>query len=187
MEWMHENIEHVLVALLLVSRLGDVVSTFLVSPGLKLESNPVAKRLGWRFILPSLVICILPYFSLPLAVGILAPSLFVSASNLSKVWAARAMGEEGYLDHLVSLARRTTPRQAYMPLVAASLFTMLAGWTLMFLGAEPPNELAQWFGFGIILYGGIQLLYGALSVRRMFRLAGEREDLEEQGGSRPGG
>ena len=170
-QFFHDNLEHVLFALLLIARLGDIGSTFLISPELKLEANPIARRLGWRFIVPSLLICIVPYLSTPVAVGILAPSLFISASNIGKLWMVRAMGEEGYLDHLTRIAAGTRLRQALFPLWAMALFTMLAGATLIFLSASPPNQLAAWFGFGIVLYGIVQMLYGTLAFRRIFKRA----------------
>jgi len=172
-EFFHANLVHCLFVLLLISRLGDMVSTFLVSPNLRLEANPIARRLGWRFIVGSLVVCVIPYFSPEAAVAILAPSLLVSASNLSKAWSARAMGEEGYVAHVLNLALRTTLPQALLPLWAASAFIILAGITLVLLAAEPWNELCRWFGLGMVLYGIVQATYGALSLRAMFRRAAE--------------
>jgi hypothetical protein len=65
---LYDNLPHVLCGLLLVSRIGDVLSTYLLTPSLALEANPVVRKLGWRFAVLSLGACVVPYFSLPVAV-----------------------------------------------------------------------------------------------------------------------
>src|SRR5208337_445540 len=100
----HSNFEHLLCALILVSRLGDIGSTYLITPKLKLEANLVAGKLGWWFAAATLLVCLVPYYSAPLGVVVLVPSLLVSASNTSKIWFVRAYGESEYHDLLCRLA-----------------------------------------------------------------------------------
>jgi hypothetical protein len=40
---------HITAVLVLLSRLGDIVSTRLVTPTLQLEANSIARHLGWRY------------------------------------------------------------------------------------------------------------------------------------------
>src|SRR5262245_34272963 len=87
------NLQHVLAALILLSRAGDVVITLLVSPTLQLESNPLARRFFRVVAVLSFAFCLVPYYSTALAVMVLVPSLLVSASNLGRGWVARALGE----------------------------------------------------------------------------------------------
>ena len=41
---------HLLAALVLLSRVGDVLSTYLISPTLLLESNAFVRRFGWHLL-----------------------------------------------------------------------------------------------------------------------------------------
>jgi hypothetical protein len=45
---------HILARLVFLSRVGDIGSTWLVTPKLLLEANPFVRRLGYRFALPLL-------------------------------------------------------------------------------------------------------------------------------------
>ncbi len=87
-----ENFTVVLAALILVSRLGDILSTYLVTPSLKLEANLLLRKLGWRFAVATTLIALVPFYNTALGVMVLVPSLLVSASNLQKVWAGESHG-----------------------------------------------------------------------------------------------
>jgi hypothetical protein len=52
----HVTIEQLLCALILVARLGDIGSTYLVTPNLLLEANPVVRKLRWPFALATLLL-----------------------------------------------------------------------------------------------------------------------------------
>ncbi len=54
-------------ALLLLCRGMDILSTWVATPNLVLEGNPIAKKLGWRWGIPlNLVICFaLAFWPLP--------------------------------------------------------------------------------------------------------------------------
>jgi hypothetical protein len=41
------QLPHAVAFLLLLARIGDVGSTYLISPTLKLEANPIIRRLRW--------------------------------------------------------------------------------------------------------------------------------------------
>jgi hypothetical protein len=55
-EFLHGNLEYLLALLILLGRFGDVRSTRMISPALKLEANPVAKRF---IFLPSILLPVL--------------------------------------------------------------------------------------------------------------------------------
>ena len=172
-QFIYGNIEHVLCALVLVSRLGDVVSTRLATPKLKLEANPIAKKLGWWFIAATLGLCVVPYFHRGAAVVILTVSCLVSASNITKLWAIRALGEDEYHRHMMRMARKAKPLYAMGGLVVASLFIVLLGATQMMLSGNPSECWGYWFGLGILTYGFAMLIYGPLAYRRFFKQAGK--------------
>ena len=77
-EMLFGNLEHLLCVLILAARLGDIVTTYLVTPRLKLEMNLIVRRLGWKFAFSSLALCLVPYYSVDISLIILVPSLLVS-------------------------------------------------------------------------------------------------------------
>src|SRR5689334_3080900 len=96
-----------LCVLILVGRIGDIGSTYLITPKLELEGNLIAHKLGWKFAILTLLICLIPFYSLPFGVMALSASLFVSASNISKIWIVRTYGETEYWELLMNLARKS--------------------------------------------------------------------------------
>ncbi len=166
----YENLPHVLCALLLLARIGDVGTTYLVTPTLELEANPIARKLGWPFALLSLGACLLPYVHMPLAVSALVTFLLVSASNAGKIWIVRTIGEKAYATSLLDLARKSKLSHALLGLAASTFFVALAGGTiLLFYPSE--DEWGFWLGLGVLLYAGARWFYGTLAMIRLFRRA----------------
>src|SRR5438445_7509606 len=83
--------------LLLVSRGMDVLSTWVATPNLLLEGNPIAKKLGWRWGLPiNLGVClVLAFWPLP-AIVISTTSVLVAARNFQSAWLMRSLGAQAY-------------------------------------------------------------------------------------------
>jgi hypothetical protein len=170
-EFIFDHLEHVLCALLLVSRLGDIGSTYLVSPTLQLEANPIARRLGWRFIVLTTGACLIPYVSIDLALMALVPFLMVSAGNTAKIWVVRTMGELEYKNMLLRLAARSKVSYAILGAVASALFIILAGLVICFFYPDPVEDPGYWLGAGLMLYGFVVGFYGSLSFARLFKQA----------------
>jgi hypothetical protein len=158
---------HLLAALVLLSRLADVISTYLVSPTLALEANPLARRGGWPFALSTLLVCLLPYYSTATGVVALTVSMLVAGSNLSRCWVARALGEAEYRAMFVRAASRGERHWSIVLVLASSLCPAIVGLLLMWLSS--PNEWGYWFGTGILLYGAAIAVYGTAFVVRLFR------------------
>ena len=170
-EFIENNLEHVLCVLLLISRLGDIISTYLVSPKLKLEANPIAKRLGWRFCLLTVLVCLLPYYDTDIAIVVLVPSLLASSANIGKFWIVRTMGEDEYYRRLLEFARKSKLSQALFSVFMSSFFIILAGLVLLVLCSYPEGDSGYWFGIGMILFGFIVMLYGSNFFRVLFKKA----------------
>ena len=68
---MFEPYVHVIAALAVISRIADVLSTYLVTPTLKLEANSIARRFGWWYALLTILIGFVPYVSPALGVVVL--------------------------------------------------------------------------------------------------------------------
>lgn len=95
-EFLANNLVHVVAFATLISRLGDIGTTFLVTPTLKVEANPVVRRFGWRYALATAAVALIPYYSIHGGVIILTVSFLIAASNASEAMLARFMGEEKY-------------------------------------------------------------------------------------------
>src|ERR1051325_10169256 len=97
-----------LLALLLVSRGMDVLSTWVATPNLVLEGNPIAKKLGWRWGLPLNIgfALALAFWPLP-AIVISTTSVLVAARNFQSAWLMRSLGEQVYRDWHVERIQET--------------------------------------------------------------------------------
>src|SRR2546427_6315669 len=95
-------------ALVLLCRGMDVLSTWVATPNLVLEGNPVAKLLGWRWGLPvNLAVCVaLAFWPLP-AIVLSTTSILVAARNFQSAWLMRTLGEEAYRDWHVERIQET--------------------------------------------------------------------------------
>jgi hypothetical protein len=172
----HVKLEHLLCGLILVSRLGDIGSTYLVTPRLKLEANPIVQKLGWWFAVATLLVCLIPYYSTAMGIVILIPSLMVSAANTSKIWFIRAYGEGEYYELLLRLARKTRLSSALIPMIVAAGFTAVIGLVLLLLSPDPGHDWGYWFAFGFLVYAFIIGFYGCIFVIRLYRNAGNTDE-----------
>lgn len=182
-EFVQRNVESVLCVLLLVARIADVGSTWLVTPRLLLETNPIARRLGWPFALATLLACLVPYLEPAIAMAMLPPFLLVSAANVERAWAVRAVGEAEHFERLRTLVASARTSRIVAANVTAAALTILCGATLMAFSHGPlllsevrdavfevfAAVAAWWFGFGIVAYGLTKLVYGTLFVLRLRR------------------
>jgi hypothetical protein len=166
----YDHLDIVLCVLILISRVGDIGTTYLVSPNLLLEANPVARRLGWKFALLTLLVAGVPFFSLQAGILVLVPSLLVSASNASKIWMARAYGEKEYRELMLQAARRSKLAFALGTVWGVAGIFALTGAVLLFFC---PDERSGgfWFAWGILLYALVIVIHGSLGVIRIFKLA----------------
>jgi hypothetical protein len=153
--------------LLLVARGMDILSTWVATPNLVLEGNPLAKRLGWRWGIPlNLAVCFgLAFWSVS-AIAVSTTSVLVAARNFQSAWLMRSLGEEVYRDwHLARI--QETRITLYL--------SCLAGNTLLTAGV---GLAVVWFstklvpfavGLGIIAYAVAVAFYTLLAVWRMRR------------------
>ncbi|MFO1461327.1 MAG: hypothetical protein U1G08_18225 [Verrucomicrobiota bacterium] len=87
----------VLAGIAAFGRGSDLLSTYLATPGLILEGNPIARRLGWRWgvALNALVVVLAAGWPV-LVVSLATTSILVAARNLQSAWLMRSMGEWNY-------------------------------------------------------------------------------------------
>ena len=141
------NLVHVVAFATLISRLGDIGTTFLVAPTLSVEVNPIARRLGWRYAIATLGVAALPYYSIHGGIVVFTASFLVAASNASEAMVARFLGEEKY----AALNREAMQRLPVLPglsllCLPAIFFLMLGLMLLLFF----PGSSYGW-GFDIAM------------------------------------
>jgi len=160
-EFILDNIEHVLCVLILGARLADIASTYLATPSLKLEANPVVKRVGWSLPLVSVMVCVIPYLSVGVGMVVLVVSLWVSADNIARLWFIHALGESAYHDMIQRALDRGSPRELLLTMYAKTICILVLGSLLCVLAyASPEPPLSFWFGVGILSYALIGLWMG---------------------------
>jgi hypothetical protein len=161
----------VMFALLLVARGMDFLSTWLATPNLVLEGNPLAKKMGWKWgALVNFALCVAFAFWPLTAIIVVTAGLLVAAHNFHSAWLMRSMGEAAYREWFSERIAQTR-----MPLYVACLLgeTLLTGaiGAALILFSEM-DSIAFAIGFGIVAYAGIVLFYTALSLWRQRRPMG---------------
>ena len=151
-EFITNNYKHILFVMLLISRLSDIGTTYAATPKLMMEANPLVRKFRWKFAwITTLIVCFSPYVSPGLAIAIIVASFLVSASNASKIWIARALGEEKMHALFLDAAGKSNPRSSlFFITLPAIFFLILAG--SLFYAYPDPHEFAYFFACGIFAY-----------------------------------
>lgn len=167
----HEGLKFTLAVLILISRLGDIGSTYLASPKLELESNGIIRRLRWPFAVLTILVFVIPYWDIGSGIVIMVASLLVAASNSSKIWLIRAMGETEYFALMVRMAARAKPIHSLIYSLMPALFMGILGETIMYLYPSENADLGYHVGLGILGYALVVAFYGPTTFWR-YRKAG---------------
>ena len=165
---MSMTLENGLALIILVGRLGDVLSTLFVTPNMALEGNPVARRFKWPTMVGGFALCIVPYFDILLAIMVAVPSLLVTASNLSRGWMARALGEREVEAIILRAVARGSLATTLEMVWTAAVFVLLAAGLLVWL-SWGGDDVALYFALGLGLYGLAVAIHGSFFFIRVFR------------------
>ena len=160
-----------LLALLLFARSTDFLSTWVGSPQLILEGNPLAKKLRWKWsIALNLAICF-AVASWPLPAIIVATmSVLLAARNFHLAWLMRCLGEERYRDWFMERMDETQPGLFLFCLMAQTLLTAAVGGALMFFSTFE-HEVPFGIGMGIVTYAVAVAVYTLLALWRNRRVS----------------
>lgn len=167
---MFEPYVHVIAALAVLSRIADVLSTYLVSPTLKLEANSIARRLGWWYALLTILIGLIPYVSPPLGVVVLTTSFMVASANASKILIARALGEEEMAALSLRVILATPPWPGLLFLLLPGIFVALLGGSML-LFYPLGTEWGYYFALGMLVYALAIFVWYPLNYFRVRALA----------------
>src|SRR5678816_2791256 len=115
-----------MILLLVFSRGMDFLSTWVATPNLVLEGNPIAKILGWRWgAVVNIAICLGMAFWPATAIAVSTMSVLVASRNFQSAWLMRSMGEEHYREWHVARIHET-PIVLYLVCLAGNTLLIAA-------------------------------------------------------------
>jgi hypothetical protein len=154
--------------LLLLARGADLLSTWIATPTLLLEGNPVARRLGWRGGLAVNLIASLGCATIPFAaVIVITTSLLVASRNLQWAWIMHNWGENNYRDWY-AYQLSTSPLPLYLACLLGQSITVAAIGSALLL-SSPLGSIPCAIGIGMLVYALAVLLYSSLATYRIRR------------------
>ena len=169
-------------AILVFGRGMDFLSTWVATPTLALEGNPIAKRLGWKMgALVNVLLCF-TFAMWPItSIIITTTSVLVAARNLQQAWLMRTLGEEGYrLWFVQRLVEANLPFYIFS-LIGQTVLIALIGSALIYFSEFTEVQpvvttsilvIPFSIGVGIVGYAITVLFYTLLSVWRIRRSMG---------------
>jgi hypothetical protein len=154
-----------LLACLIGARSMDFLSTWVATPNLVLEANPIAKKMGWRIgLLVNAILC--AFFALwPLpSIVITTTSLLVAARNFQSAWLMRSLGENEYRFWMGErLAQAPRALFLFCLFAQASLLGLLGSGLMYFARFQ---LVPFGVGMGMVTYAFAILVYSLLSMWR---------------------
>mgnify|MGYP001766768618 CR=1 FL=1 len=165
--------------LLFVTRGMDFLSTWVATPNLVLEGNPLAKKLGWRWGIPlNLALCVgFAFWPLP-AIVISTTSALVAARNFQSAWLMRSLGEHLYREWHLERVQETSVTLYLFCLFGQTALTAGVGAAVVYFSEWRLVPLA--IGLGIVAYALAVAFYTVLGIWRMRRSAILTARLEER-------
>jgi len=154
--------------LLIASRGMDFLSTWVATPNMLLEGNPIAKKLGWKWgILLNFALCLgFAFWPLP-AIVISTTSALVASRNFQSAWLMRSLGEQPYRDWHLERVQETSVTLYLFCLFAQTALTGGVGAAVICFSEWRLVPLA--IGLGIVAYALAVAFYTLLGIWRMRR------------------
>jgi len=159
-----------LFVLMLISRGMDVISTWVATPNMVLEGNPVAKKLGWKWGIPlNVAICFwFAFWPMP-AIVVSTTSVLVAARNFQSAWLMRSLGEHLYREWHIQRVQETSVTLYLFCLFGQTLLTAVVGAAVIFFTDKNRQPILLAIGWGIIGYAAAVLFYTLLGIWRLRR------------------
>jgi hypothetical protein len=159
-----------MLVVLFFSRGMDFISTWVATPKMVLEGNPIARRLGWRWGIPVNVLLCFGFALWPFpAIVIATTSLLVAARNFQSAWLMRSMGEENYRDWHRQRIQETTATLFLFCLFGQTGLMALIGGVVVYFATHEMHAVLLAVGFGILGYAVAVAFYTMLGMWRMRR------------------
>ena len=159
-----------MLALLVFSRGMDFLSTWIATPNLVLEGNPLAKKLGWRWglVLNVAMVVVLALWPLS-AIVVATASVLVAARNFQSAWLMRSLGEDAYREWHVQRVEETRVTLYLICLAGNTVLTAAVGAGLIYFSQLQLVPFGV--GMGMIAYAIAVAFYTLLAVWRIHRAA----------------
>ena len=163
--------DYCLMLLLLVFARGmDFLSTWIATPNLVLEGNPLAKKLGWRWGLLFNIVLVSVLAMWPLsAIVVATASVLVAARNFQSAWLMHSLGEEIYRRWHVERVQETRITVYLLCLAGNTLLTAGVGAALIYFSNLRLVPFA--IGMGMVAYAVAVAFYTLLAIWRIRRAA----------------
>ena len=162
----------IMLAILAFSRGTDFLSTWVATPHLVLEGNPIAKWLGWKWGAVVNVVLVTSLAMWPIsAIVVSTASVLVAARNFQSAWLMRSMGEDAYRDWYVQRMSETRISLYLFCLAVNSVLPAAVGVALILFSTTRDYVLIvpMGIGMGIIAYAVAVIVFTLLSVWRSRR------------------
>jgi hypothetical protein len=163
-------------ALLVFSRGMDFLSTWIATPNLVLEGNPLAKKLGWTWgLIVNVALVILLAMWPVAAIVVSTASVMVAARNFQTAWLMRTLGEHSYRDWHVERVQETRISVYLFCLFGNTLLTAGVGLAIILFSRTETGELPlvpMAIGMGIVSYALAVVFYTLLAIWRLRRAMG---------------
>ncbi len=169
------RIYFLMLALLAFSRSMDFLSTWVATPNLVLEGNPIAKKLGWKWglLLNVVLVALLALWPLS-AIVVSTASVLVAARNFQSAWLMRSLGEHSYRDWHIERVQETRPTLYLFCLAGNTLLTAAVGAAIIFFSRTQTGEwplVPLAIGMGVVAYAIAVAFYTLLATWRLHRAA----------------
>jgi len=158
-------------ALLVVARGFDFLSTWIATPNLLLEANPIARKLGWRggLALNAGTCLVFAMWPVP-AMVIMTASVLVAARNFQSAWLMCGLGEAAYRAWLAERVSESRRGLFLFCLGAQGVLLSGVGVALIRFSGWQPVPFA--IGTGFVAYAGAVVIFTLLAVWRVWRAPG---------------
>jgi hypothetical protein len=170
MELIYQNLNHVFCALLFIGRLGDIVSTYIVTPKLKLEANPIVRKFKYPFAFATIFVCVVPYWNLGFGLALIVASYLISFLNISKMWFLKTLGEEDAFKLYIYIAQKSSLKLAISLSILACSFLAAIGFICL-LFYPHTSDWGFYFGIGIVGFALAIQIHTIFYFKRIFRTA----------------
>lgn len=159
---------NLMLLVLLFARGMDFLSTWIATPNMVLEGNPIARRLGWRWGIPVNLILCFGFAAWPFpAIVVSTTSGLVAARNFQAAWLMRSMGEEAYREwHRQRI--RETPASLFLTCLVGQTFLIgLLGGVVVYFASGEAQPVLLAIGFGMIGYAVAVIVYTGIGIWRL--------------------
>ena len=154
-------------AIAVLGRTLDLLTTWYVSPTLKFELNPIAKRAGWkRFILLNIVICVIFALWFNALLMLFVMSILAAANNLNQFWIMHITRKSKEPETFKELGKKANPKIAYISHISYEIAIGVIGAIIIYLVDLDISKTMSWIGFALISHAFFVMFYLRLNQKR---------------------